>query len=616
MLVAIKGVKGQSGRPDFTRNGSGMPQEAMESERDTVQKPPLIFKYYPLSDLYKPFQDLDTTRNNVHLSDPYYQQDFIGGTLGPDLSAGYSFRYQGGAEGLRLGQEVHPILNGNLPETRFVQTNRPFFVVNYGTAQAVQGNTIQAIRGDDFSMEFYKSFAQNISLNFSYQSHTDKRASNDNNVSFKQLALNLFQKSKDGSRKSYIVYDNPRYSDGYLQSFENISSSIGTIENVRRKLTFGNSMIFRDSSSQDAILPRWDSQLEFGKEAYRINDPTVQSQERALFPYNVNGQEISTLSYQNEISKIVLSNSYSAELLGGEAKGSIDISRYSWTGLDTFGTSLIPILVKGSYFKKVSSYLNYSINGRIGILEANGDLGIESMASYYLGRNRLKAGITLERLLPTLAQRGIFLNDDNAQLFTNNFNPVTHISLYAAMIIPDLNGNVKVSADQYADLILPGLSGQFEQEARSTNVIAIEATSKIRLGPFQTEHRIIYQYIDNPNLVRPEIQYYGKLFFEMNLFKKRMISQWGVDAYFTPSFETPTFWPVLGAFGPNANPSLSGHLLIVNPYLNLQVDKFYFFVKAVNVLDLIPSTSDKYWAASYPFSSSRIRFGVRWRLLD
>ncbi|MFT4566957.1 MAG: hypothetical protein ACI9FN_001919 [Saprospiraceae bacterium] len=612
VLSALPNLVAQSGRPDFTRAGGGMPEEAMEEEQDTVQKPPLEFKYTLLSNLYKEYTDMDTSLNRAHLTDPYYEQTFIGGTIGPDLSAGYNFRYEGPIEGLRLGQEVHPLLS-NLSESRFVQTNRPYFVVSYGTAQTVQANAIQAIKGDDFSMKFYKSFAQNIVLNFSYQSHTDKRATEDQDVSFKQLTLNLLQKNKSGNRTSYLIYDNPRYSDNYLDASAAIN---GNIENARRKLVFGNSIIFRDSTNMNGVVPRWDSQLELGKEAYRLTDDGIQTQELALYPYEFDTLNLSAIAFKNEINTLTLSNSYHTGFKGGEAMVGIDISRFSWTGLDTLGTSLYPITVSGSYSKKTSPYLSFDVKGRIGIVEASGDMGIEGQVNYILGKYRIETSLVAERLLPRLSQRGIFLNDISAQVFTNTFDPSAHIGISARLEIPNLKSTVEVRLDNYQDLILPNLAGQFEQENQSTRIIAFEAQTQISLGPFFTEHRFIFQNIDNSKLLRPELQYYGKLFLELNLFKKKMKSQWGVDVYFTPSFEIPTFWPVLGAFGYSTSPQNSGQILIVNPYLNLQVDKFSFFVKTSNVLDLIPTARDQNWVAGYPFTGNRVRFGLRWRLLD
>jgi len=616
ILLVVFGIRAevyaQSGRPDFTKTGGMPPEAAMES--DSVTKPPLKFEYYNLSNLYETNYDIDTTIHHVHLTDPYYQQDFIGGTLGPDLSAGYDFRYQNPSEGLRLGNEVHPILH-NLKETRFVKTNRPYFVVNYGTAQSLQPDNIQAIRGDDFSMEFYKSFAQNILLNFSYQSHNDRRNTSDQDVRFKQLSLNLLQTSKSGNRKSFIIYDNPRYSDVYLRVFDDATTGIGAIQNARRKLVFGNSFIFRDSTNTTSILPRWDSQLEFGKEAYRVADASISGQEALLYPYSNDGASLSSIDFNNDISTVSLSNSYHAEFLGGEAMVGLDLQQYSWSGLDTLGTSLYPIILKGGYMKKVNAKMNYSISGRVGVAEASGDAGIKLNSNYSTNKLDLSAGVTVERILPTLSQRGIFLNDTSAQEIAYDFNPASHIGVSASITVPDRRTSINFTLNQYTDLVLPGLDGNFEQEARSTRILGLEARTKLTLGPFHTEHRVVYQKIDNPKLVRPELQYFGKLYFELNLFKKRMQSQWGIDAYFTPSFEIPTFWPILGDFGYNSEAPQSGRMLIVNPYLNLQVDKFYFFVKTTNVMDLLQPNKEN-WVDGYPFSGNRVRFGLRWRLLD
>ncbi len=458
-LGAIPSLLGQSGRPDF-RAGGGMPDEGMDEERDTVQKPPLEFKYALLSNLYKESSDMDTSLNTAHLSEPYYQQDFIGGTIGPDLSAGYNFRYDGPAEGLRLGQEVYPLLS-DLPEQKFVQTNRPYFVVGYGTAQTVEANGIQAIRGDDFSMKFYKSFAQNILLNFSYQSHTDKRATEGQDVSFKQLSLNILQKSKSGHRTSYLIYDNPRYTDNYLDAGATIN---GTIENARRKLILGNSIVFRDTTNRNGILPRWDSQLELGKEAYRLTDNSIQSLEIALFPYQQEGLNLRSIFYKNEINTLNLRNSYHAEILGGEAMGGVDISRYSWTGLDTLGTSLYPIIIKGAYSKKTSPYLDFTINGRIGLVGASGDIGLKGKLNYILGKYKIETTLVVERLLPTLSQRGVFLNDTLSQVFTNSFNPTGHIGLNANLEIPNLKSSLGIRIDNYQDLILPNLKHNKTQD--------------------------------------------------------------------------------------------------------------------------------------------------------
>jgi len=163
---------------------------------------------------------------------------------------------------------------------------------------------------------------------------------------------------------------------------------------------------------------------------------------------------------------------------------------------------------------------------------------------------------------------------------------------------------------------LPDINGLWTQDNGTTRIAHIKLNKNLSLGPIHTEHQFVYQTWDNDRILRPNWIYQGKLYFGFRLFKKRMETRWGIDAYVVPPFNTPTFWPVLGDFGPAATATPTGYNFLINPHVNLKVDQFYIFIKATNFLQLFNQDMTSYWTTGYLNYPDRLRFGVRWTLLD
>lgn len=597
---------GQSGRPDFTRTGAAGPSSS-QSRGDTIAKAPFEYKYYRISDMLQSFTDLDTLSDRVHLSEPYYQEEFIGGNLGPELSAGYPALFSLHYQGLTLGNQVHPVLYHS-HDFQFVETNRPFFQVHYGVGQG--------IRGDDFAMQFYKSFARNIVLNFDYQSHTDNGISTSQNVVFKQLGFKLVQRSSKGNRVSYALYDHPRVADDFERISTDIGTAAGQLKHKERRLIFGNTVLFRDSSNTAVLIPRWDSQLVIANDGYEVVDASISATEQDLYPYGRADATLNSIAYGHIANSVQLINDYSKPVASGMTKVGLEMSRINWSGLDTLGTSLYPIRVTMAYSDVSNRSRRYEVKGRWGMADASGEWGIEGRMRIALPNQiTIEGTAVLDQLIPTLAQRGLFIDDELAETIAYSFDPIGRMGIQAQAQHTGWRAGINIDLNRYDALILPSSEGRYTQEDRTTTILHMTTHAALDIGPFKSHHRFFYQYIDNPNLLRPELQYFGNLYFELRLFKKRMLTRWGVDAYFTPAFRIPTFWPLLGDFGPTVDLQDSQHLIYANPYLTVQVDKFYFFIKSVRAnSEFLGGT--QYWTVGYPVFPSRVRFGFKWRLLD
>ena len=123
------------------------------------------------------------------------------------------------------------------------------------------------------------------------------------------------------------------------------------------------------------------------------------------------------------------------------------------------------------------------------------------------------------------------------------------------------------------------------------------------------------QYNTASEIALPDFQLVGNLNTKYSFFKSRLQGRVGVDYYLSPSFDLPSFNPIHGGFYDDRSRSKSDLIVLLNPYLQIDIDKFHFYLKMTNPLGQLRGVN-YYLTKDYPLYDYRIAFGVRWTLLD
>jgi len=500
---------------------------------------------------------------------------------------------------LRFGHQLYDQLFDNTSLDHIVQVNRSFWDLHYGQGSLIGSSNLMAT--------FYKPFARNITFNFKYQSLSDDGWIANQSNSFKRLNLKFSQRSKSGNRATYIHYDNPTIEEEVSNSFVG-GNEIVSLQRSRQSFTLGNSLVFSDTSGQ-SVRSIWNSQLRYFKEQFSATSPSVSDSIPSLITLDIGD----TLSYNHKWSGVVLDNVFIINTSGGEL-GLIADLRLSTRRLGVEFKEQIFENVLGAYYKKESADKSkYSMSLRFGLFGAGGFRQLRFGGSYIPSDDwRFEARAMLESQPAALEARTFIVNELVYQ--NEELSNVKNNTLALALYRQSSKSKLELEFQTFQDILLVDRRGLYTQIEDNIRSLRASLGQQLRLGPIQSKHHIAFQSLSDNRLSLPELSYHADVFFQLYLFKKKMHTQLGADVYIIPDYDTPEFYALTGAFSNNIV-SPSGNVIYVNPYFNAKVGPFLFFVKGVNVTRQLGPVST-FLVSDFPLYDTRVRFGVKWTLLD
>ena len=135
-------------------------------------------------------------------------------------------------------------------------------------------------------------------------------------------------------------------------------------------------------------------------------------------------------------------------------------------------------------------------------------------------------------------------------------------------------------------------------------------------GPLRTLHKILYQFTGSENFEKfPELLSYHSLFFEFSLFQKAMDLNVGLDLFYNAPYEPMAFLPVVRQFYTQGE-YYRDHIFLADVFATIKVQRTRFFLKAQNVLSLLPNAPVVYSIPFYPLPETAVKFGVSWMFFD
>lgn len=589
----------QRGAPSFNRPGGFDTQQAPGS--DTLERPPLEIKVYSTATFLPVDHDLDSTLDYVHLVETYYRSDLIGLNLGSENSALFPILFNVRPEPIPFGHNVYHSLFHETARDVIHETNRPYWDMHFG-----QG---MIIGSSDFHTRFNRSFARNISFNFDYASLNDNGWRTNQSNNFRRLNIKFAQRSKGGNRMTYIQYDRPRIEESVrFDPLDETGSSL-LITNVRRNFKIGNSISVRDTSSHLEKL-RIVSTLDLYKTEFVSSSESAGSGQNLLL-LDLGGN---SLSYNHSLSGTVLDNKVYFPGERSTLSLGINLGLLSERQDTIIDNSYTQGVVSASYEKQMSESTRLGINAEFGLLDASGFIHSNFSFSFFRHDGlSLSLGGRYLKTLPALAHTQLYINNTRYQ--ESDWSNVTEQAIILDGAYSPWNLDLSLGIKRFNNLVLVGSRGLFQQFDGWSNNSFAQAKYKLKIGPFPTEHTVLYQSVPSELLGLPDLYYRGNVYWEFMIFRKRLKARIGADIFYLPTFDTPEFFPITGEFTNYATNKNEQDIVIVNPYLSAQVQKFFFFVKGVNLTRQLYPTSINL-VSNFPLYDYRIRFGVKWILLD
>ncbi len=597
-------------RPTNFDSTRGVPsgQQNAQNQADTVQRPALDFNTFILTEnIRASIRNLDTSLNSVHLIEPLYRTSFLPANLGSENSASLPFVKRLDIQGNHLGASLYDQVLDITSEPGVVLVNRSFWMLHYG--QGIGLTQSSSLGSSHLETKFYRTFARNIYLNFSYKKYSDDGIRSQSNE-FNRLDMKLLQKSKHGKRISFIHYDRPSISeemdaDGSASTANSIS-----LTRSNQSLTFGNSIISVDTATNQTKFT-WDSSLKFYKSQYGANSLSINDEDKALLGLKIPGD---TLTYNNGLNGISFLNKLEIPKFGGMVSASSEIGFLNFKSGNVTDENLTEVLLNLKYDREINERWNYYLKSKFGFLDANGVAELSGYMNHaYSEQLKLSMGLSIKSQIPSLMTQQIVVNNTSFQ--ENTWAWIKGADLnFTTQYIPS-QSKLELSFGSYNNMIVMGANGLYRQLNESNKLLSITLNQQFNLGPIYSNHSLMFQSLTSDSFKPVPLQYAGNVYFKLPLFKKKMKTHVGADVYFIPSYNVPQIYPVAGDFFNPLSSSTSGSILIVNPYLNAKVDRLFIFVKGLNVARSIYDVQSSL-VSGFPIYNYRIRFGIRWTLLD
>jgi len=524
---------------------------------------------------------VDTLYKDVHVVEPFYASSFFAPNLGSENSAAQATPIKFYNQiGLELGHDQYHPLSDQFDPDVYYDTNRSYWGIHYGRGAFLQRVSPNGQSSDNLQVDFYRRFARGIKLNFEFDTFSDDSWIGTQANRQRNVAVRLIQEAKRGNRCSYISIQNYAINEAQSRSFlpaSGVASDDANSDFSDFQIVLGNQVTLKDSLANNSRLSLRSS-LQFASNRYSFLDESVQPSEREI--YIAIPDQRSVVDLNNQLRTIQFRNELVLKNDNSEISAFLTYNNKSFR--NTRDTIPINELILGLNYER---NLNESI-----YLTSNGQLGVGDIFGQVI---------------------------DSIDIWQNEFEKSSYLDINLSGSLAGFD--VSLGALQLGNGVF--LDADATPTQLNTAVMSLSAmiSRDIDFWIFKSQHRLIYNQINNDIILAPDIQLAGRLSTGTFLKKYNAHIDLGLDYYFIPSYTAPAFHHVFGRFYNNGLIRQSGDVAIVNPYLTIQIDNLAFFVKSVNATAIAlgsQRTVNLTPVQSRGLFSSRVVFGLKWRLLD
>lgn len=279
------------------------------------------------------------------------------------------------------------------------------------------------------------------------------------------------------------------------------------------------------------------------------------------------------------------------------------LQSYSRNDITSFAQGVLPI----------KDLFQLNVNAKLGLGSNIGRFYIDGSAMINLKKwATLNFGTSLFNIEPGNNMKSLVIT--NKSIFTNDFSNINGLSFYGNLNIPTSKTSLSFKQSVFNNFIYLD-DNQFP---RSLEGILSQSTltvdQKFKLGSFHNEYKAMLQSYSSNEIRLPSWSIYGTLYWQGKLFRKVLDARVGLERHMLPSYTRVDYSPVNGTFY-NDGRDLSTSYNYTNAFFTGKISTFRIFVMIENLEDYW-SKNIYYQIGSNPMYDNRVRFGIRWLLLD
>lgn len=335
--------------------------------------------------------------------------------------------------------------------------------------------------------------------------------------------------------------------------------------------------------------------------------------EEAIFGFysnfrdSITNDSINKFSLYDELRAHVYLNDF--ELNGGV--------RYEWNKLrminyDTLAQNIIAV---GSFIwrnKKVS-HLRVDANYVFAGFNKN-DFRLKALINYTFSEKwLLHLDYLSDNRTPTLQSLRWVSNNFE---WNNSFKKELYNGGSAYLINTDRDFKIGGGIHYFTNPVFYDFVARPKQSGGSSQIVQALAEKTFRVGKFYLTNTFAYQKSSADSIFRlPEFISKNAFFFQVDLFKRAMKIQLGVDFYYFTSFTPYAYMGASNVYYLQNN-RLSGNYPFFDVFLNFKVKTLRGFIMLDHANQGLIGNNQYYFMPSYPFAGRTIKLGLTWVFKD
>jgi hypothetical protein len=503
-------------------------------------------------------------------------------------------------------------------ETKFYATDRAYTQLHYNQTpqQTKSGTNIKFGRAFDTKSGISLQYDRINDLG-EYQHQKTRQTSIDvgmyvfpaiNKKIFFSYLSNNFTIEDNGGISNPEFFNDPTYDDRILMPVKIVNSLSELKEREARITASWNLTNHKDTTARGLSL-LYD--VYYNTFSYKYSDGNSDTAVYKQYAVHEDGQRAWVKN--NRISNLLgISVDYGASqksLFNGQLSASLEYGLNQYTQ-DFQSRDINNLILHGGFTQQLS--------GRVR-LQALIDLGLGDQAGDYLLQGRLYfkptenisvQGHLISQLRTPTGVLSTF-NSLGQEIYSRNFGASKYNTIGGKIKYDFIGFSGEINNTIVTDHIYFNSQLEFENINTSFNVLQIKLALERQIGILYTQNSVSLQNSSDNRLPLPT--YFSKHYLgtRLNLFKRNLQLDTGIDAVIMPDFDGYGYFPLTGQFFPEQAAIPYGYT--ANGIIGLRIDQFNVYIKLEN-MQTIWEDQPRYLVKDYPLYDFRLRIGFRWLL--
>ncbi|MEE9437860.1 MAG: putative porin [Saprospiraceae bacterium] len=595
---------------------------AQSDSTDTKSTLPdtLVLQYFKMDDITKLYEYKDSTLDNYyHQYDPAKRRDIDYLNLGNSGSAARSMIYMSAPYiGYSSGLNQYDLYNLELDDFRFLENNVPFSDVSFSPLASQQNFVIKS--------DFSKSFSDGTSLSINYDRirqvgfYTNQltkitnfggslryKSKNERYTGFLSMISNIAEEQNNGGIVTDTLFGKSLYNNRL--DIPVMSDDAQTRHQQKLYSLINYYALNQPKKNKIQLLLRYDLTVDNRYQKFTDNDVSTKQDS---INYGQFRKEHRGIRFYNKEYRI--RNAFYAYASDGDRlniRTGIIYDRYDidQQGLESEFDNLF-LDFKGDL--PIGNTLAIKTAGQIGLLDGAGDFKAKGSLNLNVGKwINLNGGVSFYRYTPSLINRSLVLNGDN--YWINDFTKPVGTDIFGSFEIPKINLKGKISQSVVNNSIYWDSTATPIQYDDVLSVTTLTMSHNLKVGKIGFENYVLFQVFSENIYNLPTLYSKHNIYVQGKLFKGVLLSRLGAEIRLNPSYIGAEYSPVIGSFY-RSNERLDFYPM-TDIYITGKIEKFRFFLKMENVVSFLKNEV-QFQTINHPQFDHKLRFGVRWVLLD